>query len=79
MTTAAQELSAIRERLAKLETREQTLSGNQKEIMAKLDSLILRFDRYEAKWGTLFMIFSAISALVLAFKREIMGFFNVGR
>lgn len=61
----------IAERLARLESREETISAQQVETNKRLDTLIDRFARYEAKWGGIVMVLSAILGLVLALKSEL--------
>lgn len=62
----------IIERLTKLETEQKTLAHQHASISTKLDLLITRFTRYEAKWGGVVMVMSALAALVLAFKSELL-------
>lgn len=61
----------IAARLARLEEREKAVSEQQKATNAKLDTLIERFARYEAKWGGIVMVLSAILGLALALKSEL--------
>ena len=58
-------------RLTRLEEREKIVSEQQKATNEKLDTLIERFTRYEAKWGGIVMVLSAILGLVLALKSEL--------
>jgi hypothetical protein len=74
---------AIIERLAKLEADTASLFRKQvdarderAQIAAKLDILILRFTRYEAKWGGIMMVVSALLALSIALKNEILRLFR---
>lgn len=60
------------ERLARLETEFKTLEGQHSGITTKLDLMISRFDRYEAKWGGVVMVATAIGAIVLALKTELL-------
>jgi tetrahydromethanopterin S-methyltransferase subunit B len=66
----------IAERIARLEAREEHISKSQDETNEKLDTLIGRFTRYEAKWGGIVMVLSAVLGLVLALKSEILRYFN---
>lgn len=61
----------IAERIGRLEAREETISKQQDETNKKLDTLIERFARYEAKWGGIVMVLSALLGLLLALKSEI--------
>lgn len=70
-------IEEIAERLGRLEAREETVSAQQGEMIKKLDALNERFARYEAKWGGIVMVLSAILGLALALKSEILGIFDV--
>ncbi len=61
----------MRERLVRLETEGNARQDKLESMEIKLDSLIDRFTRYEAKWGGIVMIMSAVLGLLLAFKNEI--------
>lgn len=61
----------IADRLARLEAREEIISRQQDDTIRKLDTLIERFARYEAKWGGIVMVLSALLGLLLAVKTEV--------
>ena len=67
---------AIERRLTKLETKDDIRGRKQDEIIKELHTLTTRFDRYEAKWGGVLMVFSALIAIVTVAKDAIMGWFN---
>ena len=60
------------ERLARLETAHKALEHQHGSIQTKLDMMITRFDKYEAKWGGVLMVASALGAVFLAFKTEVI-------
>jgi hypothetical protein len=60
------------ERLARLETEFKTLEHQHGGIQTKLDIMITRFDKYEAKWGGVLMVGSALFAIFLALKTELL-------
>lgn len=70
----AQEIDMIEviERLARLETEFKTLEHQHGSIQTKLDVMITRFDKYEAKWGGVVMVATALGAIVLALKTELL-------
>lgn len=68
------DLMDIVQRVARLESEYEIMSKQHSGLTTRLDVLIRRFDRYEAKWGGVLMVLSALAALVLAFKAEIMRF-----
>ena len=72
--TPPQEIDMIEmlERLTRLETEYKTLEHQHQSIQKKLDTLITRFDKYEAKWGGVLMVVSAVGAVVIAFKAELL-------
>jgi hypothetical protein len=70
------DLIDIVERLTRLEAENASLEASQLIMMSKLDTLLERFIRYEAKWGGIFMVLSALLGLFLAFKTEILGVFR---
>lgn len=70
------DLIDIVERLTRLEAENASLEASQLMMMSKLDTLLERFNRYEAKWGGIFMVLSALLGLFLAFKTEILGVFR---
>jgi hypothetical protein len=72
--TPPQEIDMIEmlERLTRLETEHKALEHQHQSIQKKLDMLITRFDKYEAKWGGVLMVVSAVGAVVIAFKSELI-------
>lgn len=65
------------ERVVKLEEQQKVLHSQNTSIQTKLDLLITRFTKYEAKWGGVLMVLSAIGALALALKGEILKAFGL--
>lgn len=72
--TPSREIDMIEviERLTKLETEQKTLAHQHSAITTKLDIMITRFDKYEAKWGGVVMVATALGAIVLALKAELL-------
>jgi hypothetical protein len=70
----SQEIDMIEmlERLTRLETEYKTLEHQHGSIQTKLDILITRFNKYEAKWGGVVMVVSAIVAILIALKTELL-------
>lgn len=60
------------ERVTRIETEHKVLEHQHASIQKKLDTLITRFDKYEAKWGGVLMVVSAVGAIILAFKAEVI-------
>lgn len=60
------------QRIAKLEAGHAHLAAQSEAVTDRLDKLLTRFDKYEAKWGGVLMVVSALSAIGLAFKGEVM-------
>lgn len=63
-------------RLARLEAEQRHLDLQQMTLVSKMDTLLDRFTRYEAKWGGVVMVLSAIIALLVALKAQILGYFS---
>jgi hypothetical protein len=70
--------SNIEKRLAHLEAMDEVRGKKQDEVINKLDTLTTRFDRYEAKWGGVMMIVSALVAIVMVLKDEVKRLFSHG-
>jgi hypothetical protein len=64
------------ERLARLETEGISNEKRLGSMEKKLDTVIERFTRYEAKWGGIFMVLSAILGLLTTFHSSIQKFFS---
>lgn len=71
-------LDNVAQRLSRLEGEVHDRNETQREMVKKLDSLAERFTRYEAKWGGIVMVLSAVVGLLLAFKTEILRVFRGG-
>jgi hypothetical protein len=64
------------ERLVRLEAEYSRLEGSQVAITIKLDAIIDKFTRYEARWGGIFMVVSALIGLLAAFHSAVLGYFR---
>lgn len=71
-------LESVAHRLSRLEGEVHERNESQKEMIKKLDALAERFARYEAKWGGIVMVLSAMVGLALALKTEIKRLFGHG-
>lgn len=66
------DMIGLLERLTRLETEHKALEHQHQSIQTKLDMLLTRFNKYEAKWGGVLMVASALGAVLLAFKAEVL-------
>lgn len=67
---------SIEGRLARLETLAKTADQERHKMSEKLDNLDARFTRYEARWGGVMMVVSALFALTAVLKDEIVRWFS---
>lgn len=76
MANSEIDVAGLLERVAKIETETRNLESQLTAMVAKLDVMIDRFTRYEAKWGGVLMVVSALVGIFATFHTAIQRFFS---
>jgi len=76
MVNSEIDIASLLERVAKIETETRNLESQLTTMVIKLDVMIDRFTRYEAKWGGVLMVVSALVGIFATFHATIQKFFS---
>lgn len=76
MVNSEIDIASLLERVAKIETETRNLESQLTTMVIKLDVMIDRFTRYEAKWGGVLMVVSALVGIFATFHTTIQKFFS---